>query len=596
MTDATRRLSVRLSVDGAQQVRGEMTQLGEQGDRAFQRIVAGAQGASRALSLLGPVLSALSVGALANFARRAVDTVGGLGELADQVGVSTDALQAFRFAAVEVGLRTEELDRALAILTRRIGEAAAGEAVGEQAFRRLGVAFLDAAGNARATEGVLADIADRIAAVESPAERARMAAAAFGEDLGRRMIPFLAQGREGLERLTAEALRFGQIADARRSGARARPPDQRHRRARPPRSSDRMSSPNLAISHVAAAQAQKEVTINSAVDLLDRAVTEVLTIDFGPGDVTLTATQYRQHRVFRAAGPAVARTLTLPQIRREVAIDNAAGTATLTVARGTGSVVVPAGAALTVYTDGTVNGIRPIGGVGGGDPGGVFGRVMLPFHGALAVKTATQAIAATTDTLISYDATAYDTRGFWSAGAPTRLTVPAGITRVIVSASTRITGGAGNYQTRFIRNGAEVNGITCQSMASGFTSGHINMSSAVLSVSAGDWFEILAFSSVARTIDSGARTWMAIAVVETADAAEPPADWPFRREGTPGASEVLLRAVLARRTRLAVDFALSRGHAGIAATAQTDFDVQRNGLSIGTVRFPAGSATATWGC
>jgi hypothetical protein len=116
----------------------------------------------------------------------------------------------------------------------------------------------------------------------------------------------------------------------------------------------------------------------------------------------------------------------------------------------------------------------------------------------------------------------------------------------------------------------------------------------VLSVTAGDWFEVLAFSSAARTLDSGARTWMAIAVVETADAAEPPADWPFRREGTPGASETVLRAALARRTRLAANFALSRGHAGIAATAQTDFDVQRNGTSFGTVRFPAGSATATF--
>jgi hypothetical protein len=356
-----------------------------------------------------------------------------------------------------------------------------------------------------------------------------------------------------------------------------------------------MTSPNLAIAHVAAAQAQKEVTINSAVDLLDRAVTEVLTIDFGPGDVTLTAAQYRQHRVFRAAGPSAARTLTLPQIRREVAIDNAAGTATLTVARGTGFVEIPAGAALTVYTDGTANGIRPIGGVGGGgDPGGVFGRVMLPFQGALAVKTATQAIAASVTTPISYDAVGYDTMGFWSAGTPTRLTVPAGITRVIVSASTRFTGGTGSYQTTITRNGVEVNGIPSQSMSSGFSTAHINISTAVLSVTAGDWFEVLAFTSAARTIDSGARTWMAIAVVETADAAEPPADWPFRREGTPGASEVLLRAVLARRTRLAANFATSRGHAGIAATAQTDFDVQRNGTSIGTVRFPAGSATATF--
>jgi hypothetical protein len=357
-----------------------------------------------------------------------------------------------------------------------------------------------------------------------------------------------------------------------------------------------MSSPNLAIPHVAAAQAQKEVTINSAVDLLDRAVTEVMTIDFGPGDVTLTAAQYRQHRVFRAAGPTVARTLTLPQVRREVAIDNAAGTATLTVARGTGTVAVPAGAALVIYTDGTANGIRPIGGIGGGggDPGGVFGRVMLPFHGALAVKTATQAIAASTNTPISYDAVGYDTKGFWSAAAPTRLTVPAGITRVIVSANTRFTGGSANYQTWIVRNGVEVHGAPNASMASGFGTGHINMSSAVLSVSEGDWFEAIAFSSVARTIDSGPRTWLAIAVIETADAAEPPADWPFRREGAPGASETVLRAVLARRTRFATDFATSRGHAGIAATAQADFDVRRNGTSIGTVRFPAGSATATF--
>ncbi|GIX11604.1 phage tail tape measure protein [Elioraea sp.] len=214
MTDAARRFLIRLSVDGAQQVRGELAQLGEQGDRAFQRIVSGAQGASRALSLLGPAISALSVGALANFVRRAVDAVGGLGELADQVGVSTDALQAYRFAATEVGLRNEDLDRGLAALTRRIADAATSGGEAETAFRRIGVAFLDASGNARATEGVLADIADRIAGIENPAERARIATEIFGDRLGQRLIPFLAGGREGLERLTAEALRFGQIADA----------------------------------------------------------------------------------------------------------------------------------------------------------------------------------------------------------------------------------------------------------------------------------------------------------------------------------------------------------------------------------------------
>jgi hypothetical protein len=214
VAEAVRRFLLRLSVEGAQQAKTELNQLGEQGDRAFQRIVSGAQGASRALSLLSPVLSALSVGALANFAKRAVDAVGGLGELADSVGVSTDALQAFRFAATEVGLRSEDLERGLAILTRRIGEAAVDGGEAEKAFRNIGVAFLDASGNARATEGVLADIADRIAAIESPAERARIATEIFGDRIGQRLIPFLAQGRQKLEELIAEALRYGVIVDA----------------------------------------------------------------------------------------------------------------------------------------------------------------------------------------------------------------------------------------------------------------------------------------------------------------------------------------------------------------------------------------------
>lgn len=38
----------------------------------------------------------------------------------------------------------------------------------------------------------------------------------------------------------------------------------------------------------------------------------------------------------------------------------------------------------------------------------------------------------------------------------------------------------------------------------------------------------------------------------------------------------------------------SRGRAGIAATAQTDFDVRRNGVSVGTIRFAASGTVATF--
>ena len=53
-----------------------------------------------------------------------------------------------------------------------------------------------------------------------------------------------------------------------------------------------------------------------------------------------------------------------------------------------------------------------------------------------------------------------------------------------------------------------------------------------------------------------------------------------------------MRLPIARRTRLAVDLAGSRGSAGTAATAQTEFDIHRNGTSFATIRFAAGADTA----
>jgi hypothetical protein len=214
MADSTRRVSVRLSLDDAAQVKTGLREVGETGQREMQRIARSAEMASRSLSLLGPVLAGLSIGGIASMVRGAVDAVGGLGELADAAGVSTDALQAFGYAATQVGLSNEELQRSLQALTRRISDAAIGEQAAQQAFTRLGISFRDAEGNARSTEAVLTDLAERIAGLKDPAERTAAATAVFGDRLGQRMIPFLLQGREGLERLTAEALRFGAIADA----------------------------------------------------------------------------------------------------------------------------------------------------------------------------------------------------------------------------------------------------------------------------------------------------------------------------------------------------------------------------------------------
>jgi hypothetical protein len=132
-----------------------------------------------------------------------------------------------------------------------------------------------------------------------------------------------------------------------------------------------MSTPNLAIPHIAAAQNQKEVTANDAFDRLDEAITGRLTVDFAAGDVTLTASQYRRHVVFATVNVVSGREMVLPAIRRVIVVDNTAGAADLVVRQGTTIVTVSAGAGQLLHTTGTTGGlvaVAPAAQAGGAAP------------------------------------------------------------------------------------------------------------------------------------------------------------------------------------------------------------------------------------
>jgi hypothetical protein len=134
-----------------------------------------------------------------------------------------------------------------------------------------------------------------------------------------------------------------------------------------------MSSPNLALTHVAAAQNQKEVTINDAVDALDRALTDTLALDLSTGAVTVTLAQLRSAMVLQPAaalsGPS---TITLPQLRRVFAVANTDAVHALTVQRGTASVLLVPGESGILICDGAVNGLFR---AGSGAPVYDFGMV-----------------------------------------------------------------------------------------------------------------------------------------------------------------------------------------------------------------------------
>ena len=85
-----------------------------------------------------------------------------------------------------------------------------------------------------------------------------------------------------------------------------------------------MSSPNLAVPHIAAAQNQKEVTINDAIDALDNAINRTLSLEMTDADLTLTSDQANRNGfIFLTGTLATERIVTLPANHRRLAIRNA---------------------------------------------------------------------------------------------------------------------------------------------------------------------------------------------------------------------------------------------------------------------------------
>ena len=135
-------------------------------------------------------------------------------------------------------------------------------------------------------------------------------------------------------------------------------------------------SNNLDLSQVAAAQNQKEVTINDQAGELDAALTEQFVADVSSGNVALTAGEYRRAIHIKATGAATSdRTVTLQAIKKLSVISNFSTTDSVDFVLGSATITLdPADVAnptmALVYTDGTADGLYVVSsGVGGGGSG-----------------------------------------------------------------------------------------------------------------------------------------------------------------------------------------------------------------------------------
>jgi hypothetical protein len=160
-----------------------------------------------AFATIGITQAAKALGRLVVSGTEAADQ---LGKFAQQSGIAVDDLSRLAYAAELSSIDTETLAHHLALLSKGMGEAAAGSGHGASAFRTLGVEVTDGAGRLRDTNEVLLEVASRFAEFEDGAAKAALAQAIFGKH-GEVMIPLLNKGAAGLRAAGEEAARFGLV-------------------------------------------------------------------------------------------------------------------------------------------------------------------------------------------------------------------------------------------------------------------------------------------------------------------------------------------------------------------------------------------------
>lgn len=127
---------------------------------------------------------------------------------AGKLGIGIEALQEYRYAAERSGVSVETFDSSLTAMQKRLGEAAQGTGAAKKALEKLGLSAKDLV--KLGPEEALAAISDKMRDIESPAERAALAAALFSRS-GIGMVNMLGNGSKALQQLREDARRTGYV-------------------------------------------------------------------------------------------------------------------------------------------------------------------------------------------------------------------------------------------------------------------------------------------------------------------------------------------------------------------------------------------------
>jgi len=182
-------------------------------NRSFEQINI-AHGFDKALNFLkGGVIGA----AISEAVQKIVETLdkaGEIGEIAERIGISTDALQTLEVALEESGGKAENARQALEKFGDAIGDAANGSTYLGKILQANGVLLKDQEGNLKSQDDLLQEYAKLVVNAGSSQEQLMLVTEAFGRRAGPAMLLVLKQiAEQGLPNMIEKTKDSGAVLD-----------------------------------------------------------------------------------------------------------------------------------------------------------------------------------------------------------------------------------------------------------------------------------------------------------------------------------------------------------------------------------------------
>lgn len=165
---------------------------------------------STAKAAAAALAGALSVSLFSEWVQGSIDAIDKTDELAERVGMAAGEFAGLQYAAKFASVESEALASGLTKFNQTITKAAEGSEKEAAAFTKIGVAVRDSAGNVKGAAPLLAEVADRFAALPDGPQKAALAIELFGKQ-GAKLLPLLNKGGAGIQALADQAKELGLI-------------------------------------------------------------------------------------------------------------------------------------------------------------------------------------------------------------------------------------------------------------------------------------------------------------------------------------------------------------------------------------------------